>query len=81
MPPDDLLKLSPAEAADYKQEVADLNKDLRDKINGLKRTKTRDVKQELKEIQSAKKTIESYLEAIQHVESLQDYTTPKKEQV
>ena len=76
--PTDLLKLDSGELTDYDRKVKDISKKIGSELSGLKRTKTRDVSQEIKEKEREKQTIDSYSQAISDVKSLQSYRTPKK---
>ena len=77
--PTNLLKLTPEELASYSGKVTALNKAVSYELSGLRRTKTKDVTQEIKEKESEKETMDSYAKAVEDVKSLQTYyTTPKK---
>ena len=56
-----------------------MNKAVSYELAALRRTKTKDVTQEIKEKESEKETMESYVKAVEDVKRLQTYyTTPKK---
>ena len=63
----------------YGKKVKKLSKTIGNELSGLKRTKTKDVSQEINEKERERKTIDSYSQTISDVKSLQTYTTtPKK---
>ena len=77
--PPDLLKLNPGELTDYGGKVKEISKTIGNKLSSLKRTKIKDVSQEIKEKERERETIDSYAQTISDVKSLQTYyTTPKK---
>ena len=77
--PQELLKLNPGELTVYGKKVKELSKTIGNELSGLKRTKTKDVSQEINEKERERKTIDSYSQTISDVKSLQTYTTtPKK---
>ena len=79
IPPSELLKLNPDALAAYGEKVTAMNKVVSYELAALRRTKTKDVSQEIKEKESEKETMESYVKAVEDVKSLQTYyTTPKK---
>ena len=76
--PTDLLKLNPDDLSDYGGKIKELSKTIGNELSGLKRTKIKDVSQEIKEKERERKTIDSYSQTISDVKSLQTYMTPKK---
>ena len=76
--PTDLLKLNPDELKDYGEIVKEKSKKIGTHLSGLKRTKGKDVSQEIKETERERKTIDSYSQTITDVKNLQTYMTPKK---
>ena len=77
--PPDLLKFNPGELIDCGEKIKEISKTIGYELSGLKRTKIKDVSQEIKEKERERKTIDSYSQTISDVKSLQTYyTTPKK---
>ena len=76
--PQDLLKLNPDELSDYGRKVKDVSKKIGSELSGLKRTKAKDVSQEIKEKERERKTIDAYSQTLSDVQNLQAYMTPKK---
>ena len=76
--PQELLNLNPDDLSDYGGKVKELSKTIGNELSGLKRTKIKDVSQEIKEKERERKTIDSYSQTISDVKSLQTYMTPKK---
>ena len=76
--PTDLLKLTTGELTDYGGKVKDISKTIGNELSGLKRTKIKNVSQEIKEKERERQTIDSYSQTISDVKSLQTYRTPQK---
>ena len=66
-PPTELLKLTAKQLNDYEEVIKKLNKEITTKLAALRRTKTKDVSQEIKEKESEQKTMKKYAKAIEHV--------------
>ena len=80
MLPSLLLKLNTEELNASGENVKEISKAIGSELSGLKRTKKKDVGQEIKDKEYEKKIIDAYSQTITDVKHLQAYRTPQKGQ-
>ena len=75
-----LLKLNTEELNAFGENVKEISKTIGSELSGLKRTKKKDVVQEIKDKEYEKKNIDAYSQTVTDVKHLQAYRTPQKGQ-